>query len=71
MSRELSWLEEGAGGGWNVLVDLRHQSWPVFYGVCHVAAVDEVEGPPVGEVFFYVVDFELAIWRDEFRLYWG
>jgi hypothetical protein len=32
--------------------------------------VDEVEGSPVGEVFLDVVDFELAVWRDEFGLYW-
>jgi hypothetical protein len=30
--------------------------------------VDEVKGAPVGEVFIYVVDFELAVWEDEFGL---
>lgn len=53
--------------GGDVLVSLADESWPVFYDVGHVGAVYEFKGAPVGEVFIYVVDFELAALRNSFR----
>lgn len=62
----VSSVERAKGG--DVLVNLADESWPVFYDVGHVGAVDKFKGAPVGEVFIYVVDFELAIWGGQIRV---